>query len=221
MKIMNKNASCLIRDEGETAYRFCLLLTGRPQRARKAVFEGAQLSTEAAETLSLEEDRRLLYRRLFLCSEDGWYQRGSSRLVRSAFRETLAAPIDDALWRLMKRPMRQKAAFFLVHVAGFSLEDAALILRCSGKRAEKYLSPFSGQEERLCRQIQALPLDEAWLEQLEDDLLLRLRERNIPLENRLLRLRSRFYRLVPWLALFVLLFCVAAVWYSARRAAVP
>ena len=203
------------------AYWFCLLLTGRPQRAQKAVFEGEQLLAEVAETLSSEEDRKFLYRRLFLSSEDSWYQKGSSRLVRSAFQETLAAPIDDAFWRLMKRPMRQKAAFFLVHTAGFSWADAALILRCSESRIKKYLSLFSGQEEHLCRLIQAVPLDEAWLEQQEDDLILRFQGRNIPFENRFLRLRSQFYRLVPWLALLILLFCVAAMWYSAHRAGMP
>ncbi len=67
-----------------------------------------------------------------------------------------------------------------------------------------------------CGELDGYAPSPAWAEQLGDNLLMRWQERNVPLENRLLRIRSAADRLVPYLALALVLLCAAAAWYTSR-----
>ena len=205
----------LAEAEGGAAYRFCLLLTGRTRAAERAAFQGFLYLSGETGPLSAEEERRRLYALLFRTAEDVWYRRSSSPLRRAALEEELGAPVSDRLWRFLRRSLKRKAAFWLVRCAGFSEEDAAAVLRLRPRRLQGYLAA-EAEPDALRGELLALSPAPAWEEQLGDNLLLRCQERNVPLENRLLRIRSAADRAVPYLALAVVLLCAAAVWYVTR-----
>lgn len=215
MKEMYQNLEAVARAEGAAAYRFCLLLTARPRAAEQAAFQSFLYLAEERGALSAEEERRRLYRALLRASEDAWYRKGSAPLKKEAFEELTGVAPEDALWRLIKRPLKRKAAAFLVHGARFSPEDAAAVLGVRRERVEKWLAADGGAREAVAA-LAAFAPPGAWDEQLGDDLLMRWQERNVPLENALLRFRSAADRLVPYLALAALLLCAAAVWYTSR-----
>lgn len=215
---MYQNIEKLARADGGTLYRFCLLLTGRPQKAERAAFQSLLYMAEETEPLSAAEERRALYRHAFRAAEDEWYRKSAAPMKKAAFEELAGVAVSDALWRLMKRPLRRRGAVFLVSCARFSAEDAAAALRVRTARVEKWLAAEE-DAPALCAALEALAPEPAWEEQLGDDLLLRCQERNVPLENRLLRFRSAADRLVPYLALAAALLCAAAVWYTSRLAA--
>ena len=215
MKVMYQNLEAVARAEGAAAYRFCLLLTARPRKAEETAFQSFLFLAEARGALSAEEERRMLYRALLRASEDAWYRKGSAPLKKDAFAELTGVTPDDALWRLMKRPLRRKAAAFLVHGARFSAEGAAAVLGVRQKRVEKWLAADGGAREAVAALADYAP-EGPWEEQLADNVLMRWQERNVPFENALLRFRSAADRLVPYLALAAVLLCVAAVWYASR-----
>ena len=215
MRAMYQNLEAVARAEGTTAYRFCLLLIARPHAAEQAAFQSFLRLSEERGALSAREERRRLYRALLRASEDAWYRRGSAPLKRAAFDELTGIASGDALWRLIRRPLKRKAAVFLVYGARFSPEDAAAVLGVRRERLEKWLAAENGAPEAIAA-LDALAPHGAWAEQLGDSVLMRWQERNVPLENALLRFRSAVDRLVPYLALAVLLLCAAAVWYTAR-----
>ena len=217
MKVMYQNLENAARAEGTAAYRFCLLLTARPRKAEQAAFQSFLHLAEANGTLSAEEERRRLYRALLRVSEDAWYRKGSAPLKKAAFEELTGVASGDALWRLMKRPLRRKAAAFLVYGARFSPPDAAAVLGVRRERVEKWLAADAFAQEAVAA-LEAFAPPDSWDEQLADNVLMRWQERNVPLENALLRFRSAADRLVPYLALAALLLCAAAVWYASRVA---
>ena len=217
MRELYKNLEAVARAEGAAAYRFCLLLTVRPRKAEQAAFQSFLCLAEESGPLSAGEERRRLYRALLRASEDTWYRKGSAPLKKEAFEELTGAAPGDALWRLMKRPLRRKAAAFLVYGARFSAEDAAAVLGVRRGRVEKWLAAERDAREAVAA-LGAFAPESAWEEQLGDNVLMRWQERNVPLENALLRFRSVADRLVPYLALAVLLLCAAAVWYTAQLA---
>lgn len=215
MKEMYQNIEAVANAEGAAAYSFCLLLTARPRKAEESALQGFLSLSEERGALSAEEERRRLYRALLRVSEDAWYRRGAAPLKRGAFAELTGRAPGDALWRLMKRPLKRKAAAFLVYGARFSPEDAAAVLGVRQKRVERWLAADSGAREAIA-DLGAFAPPDAWWEQLADHVLMRWQERNVPLENALLRFRSAADRLVPYLALAAVLLCVAAVWYASR-----
>lgn len=217
-KIYN-NLEALAAAEGETAYRFCLLLTGQTRKAEQAAFQAFLYMSEEAGPLDEAAERSRLYRWAYRAAEDEWFRKSSAPLRRAVFEDLLGAPVSDRLWRFMKRPLKRKAAFLLVRDAGLTPEAAAGILRLRRGRLERRLA--AEETEALCAELRALAPPPMWSEQLGDDLLMRCEERNVPLENRLLRIRSAADRLVPLLALAALLLCAAAVWYTGRAAALP
>lgn len=213
MKIMYQNLEAVARAEGAAAYRFCLLLTAQPRKAEQAAFQSFLYLAEASGALSAAEERLRLYRALLRVSEDTWYRKSSAPLKKDAFAELTGTEPGDALWRLMKRPLRRKAAAFLVYGARFSAEDAAAVLGVRRERVEKWLAADAFAQEAVAA-LEAFAPPPAWDEQLADNVLMRWQERNVPLENALLRFRSAADRLVPYLALAALLLCAAAVWYT-------
>ena len=215
---MYQNLEGAARAEGTAAYRFCLLLTAQPRKAEQAAFQSFLYLAETGGALSAAEERRRLYRALFRASEDAWYRKSSAPLKKEAFAELTGAAPSGALWRLMKRPLRRKAAAFLVYGARFSAEDAAAVLGIRRERVEKWLAADRGAQEAVAA-LGAFAPPDAWEEQLADNVLMRWQERNVPFENALLRFRSTADRLVPYLALAVLLLCAAAVWYASRLGA--
>lgn len=215
---MYQNTEELARAEGGTLYRFCLLLTGRPQKAEEAAFQSLLYMAEETGLLSAAQERRALYRHAFRAAEDAWYRKSAAPMKKAAFEEFAGVAVSDALWRLMKRPLRRKAAVFLASCAHFSAEDAAAVLHVRLARVEKWLAAEKGAHA-LQAESDALAPAPAWEEQLDDNLLMRCQERNVPLENALLRFRSAADRLVPYLALAAALLCAAAVWYTSRLAA--
>ncbi|MBE7005476.1 MAG: hypothetical protein E7425_14560 [Ruminococcaceae bacterium] len=213
MREMHKKTQILAEDEGTAAYRFCLLLTARTHKAEDAAFQGFLYLAERTD--ELPDARRELYRCLYRAAEDALYRKDAAPMKKAAFVELSGLTVSDGLWRWMKQPLKQRAALFLVRCALFSAADAAAILGVRAERVEKWLAA-AGDVGTLCAELAAWEPSPAWAEQLGDNLLMRWQERNVPLENRLLRIRSAADRAVPWLALAAVLFCVAAAWYTAR-----
>ena len=127
MKEIYQNLEAVARAEAAAAYRFCLLLTAQPRKAEQAAFRSFLHLAEERGALSAEEERLRLYRALLRAAEDTWYRKGSAPLKKAAFEELAGAAPSDALWRLIRRPLRRKAAVFLVYGARFSPEGAAAV----------------------------------------------------------------------------------------------
>ncbi len=218
MRTIYQHTEALAHAEGEAVYRLCLLLTLRPAKAERAAFQSFLYLAGETRPLSTEEARHALYRFAYRASEDAWYRKGAAPMKKAAFEELAGVTVSDGLWRLMKRSLKRRAAVFLVHGAHFSVQDAARVLGVRRARAEAWLTAEE-DAEALCGELAEIASAGAWGEQLADNVLMRWQERNVPLENGLLRFRSAADRLVPYLALAALLLCAAAVWYTSRLAA--
>ncbi len=215
MKRIYHDLERMASSEGETVFRLCYLLTGRSRAAEHSAFQAFLYMAEEPDDLPDEESRRRLYRWAFRAAEDTRYRRSSSPLRRSAMEDEAGHRIDGALWRFLRRPMKRKAGCWLVWGAGFFPEDTAEILHLRQSRLEKYLHASDERDALLTKG--ALPAPPAvWISQLSDDLLMHCQERNVPLENRFMRIRSAADRIVPFLALAAILFCASAVWYAGR-----
>ncbi len=215
MRRMYRDLERMAEREGEAVFRLCYVLTGRVRTAERAAFQAFLYLAEEPEGLDDGEARRRLYRWALRAAEDEKYRRSSSPLRRGALEEELGRRIDDALWRFLRRSMKRKAGCWLVWAGGFSPRSAADVLRLRPRRLEKYLAASEERDALLAEGALPAPSG-AWASQLPDDLLLHWQERNVPLENRLLRIRSAADRLVPILALAAALLCASAVWYAGR-----
>ncbi len=218
MRTIYPHIEALADAEGETLYSFCLLLTGLTFKAEQAALQSLLYMAGETRPLSAEAERRALYRFAYRASEDAWYRKSAAPMKKAAFEELSGVTVSDALWRLMKRPMKRRAAVWLVCGARFPAQDAAQVLGTRRARVETWLAAEE-DAEALCAELAAVAPAGAWGVQLADNVLMRWQERNVPLENALLRFRSAVDRLVPYLALAAALLCAAAVWYTSRLAA--
>lgn len=200
----------------EPIYRFCQLLVQVPQDARGAVFQTFLYLGALPGALGAEEERAEVFRWAYVSCQDYYYRKARRPIQRKELETALSHPVDGALWALLRRPLRERAAFFLLECQGCAPEEAGRALGVSPARA-RALSERAARDRReeLAVQVGAMAPDGAWLDELPDDVYLRFQERSVGFENKYRLFRLGFAKAAPWLALAVVLLCAAAVWYTA------
>lgn len=199
----------------EPVYHFCQLLVQVPQDAQGAVFQTFLYLGALPEALGAEEERSEVFRWAYVSCQDYYYRKARRPIQRKELEAALGRPVTDALWALLRRPLRERAAFFLLECQGCTPEEAGRALGVSPARVEA-LSGRAARDGRreLADQVEAMVPDGAWLDALPDDVYLRFQERSVGFENKYRRFRLGFAKAAPWLALAVVLLCAAAVWYT-------
>ncbi|MBO4915673.1 MAG: hypothetical protein J5449_10775 [Oscillospiraceae bacterium] len=215
MSEMHKSTEILASSDGAAAYRICLLLTGRTYKAEQAVFQAFLYLAERKDDLSPEAARRELYRYVLRTADDALYRKDVAPIRKATFEMLSGLTVSDGLWRLMKLPFKRRAAVGLMLVARFSPADAAAVLRIKPERAEQWLAAVD-DAEALRAELDAIEPQAPWADQLGGKLLMHWQEHNVPLKNKLHRLRSAADHLAPYFALAVVLFCIIAIWYTSK-----
>jgi hypothetical protein len=124
--------------------------------------------------------------------------------------EALPFALTDPLWALMKQTFRKKARFFLVNYLGL---DETAVEQMTG-RAGALSTVYDN--DTLTQAIAELSPPPDWADELMDRVVMRFDQRSVGVENRLLRVRSAWDRLAPWLALGVIALGAVAVWVASR-----
>lgn len=196
-------------------YHFCQLLVQVPQDAQDAVFQTFLYLGALPKALEPEAERWSVFRWAFVSCEDYFYRKARRPVRRDVLETVLGRPLEEPLWELLRRPLREKAAFYLMECLGCSDVEAGRALGMSPARARMLGRRCGGEgREALARMVETLAPDEVWLEGLSDDVYLRFHERSVGFENGYRRFRLGFAKAAPWLALAVVALCAAAVWYT-------
>lgn len=192
----------------EDVYRLCFLLVPSARSAYHCTFHVfLRLGTRTQPELPEEELRRFLVKEALEICGDFYRNKPHRRPAREQLAGKFPGPVGDDLWAVFSMPLKARAAFYLRDCMGLpAAESAALV----GEQAVRISDPAGA-----AREYAALTLGEDRAGVLLDEIYLRFQERSVGLENRLLRIRSTLDRLVPWLALGVLLLCAAAALYTA------
>jgi hypothetical protein len=214
MSIAHPHFDELFRRWSDDVYRCCFLLTMDPRAASNAAFQsflylGAE--HEALEDENAETTR--LFSFVIRACEDFYYR----KLRRSPKRKTLEEAglpfvITDPLWALLRQPFQKKARFFLADYLGLDEGAVDQILGRAGVGA----GPLPDDGGGMTQAMAAVVPPEDFADELMDRVVMRFDQRNVGVENRLLRLRSAMDRLVPWLALAIIALGLAAVWVASR-----
>lgn len=207
--LVHQDFDSLFRRHYEAAYRLAFLLCRRPDAARRALFQ-AMLALAAAEAKTPEQDEDALYMAV-LAECDGYYLKKPRRLKKREQLQTLVPfPITDAMWQALKAPMKQKTAVFLRDAAGFAPARIAKVMRQREASVEKLLS---GRAPDL-RCVKDIAADRA-AETMPDDIHLRFAERSVAFELKVRRFKRTMDRIVPYIAAAIIVFCIAAILYTA------
>jgi len=199
----------------EPVYHFCQLLVQVPQDAQDAVFQTFLYLGALPQALAPEEERWQVFRWAYVSCEDYYYRKARRPIKRAELEKALGRALEEPLWKLLRRPLREKAAFYLLECQRCAPEEAGRALTVSPARVQalsRRAAPEGG--EALAGQLAALTPDEGWLEGLSDEVHMRFHERSVGFENGYRRFRLGFAKAAPWLALAAALFCAAAVWYT-------
>lgn len=217
-RVANPNFDGLVERWTLPVYRFCLLLVQVPRDAQAAAFQ-TFLYLGAEESPDGWSEGARVFRWALRACEDYYYRRGRRRVRRRELEAASNFPVDGALWYLVNRPLRAKAAFFLLRCLELPPEEAGRALGVSPARAQRLARPGRAYDSRtLAGAAAAIVPDPAWEEGLLDDLYFRFSERSVAVENRLMGLRFAVDRAIPWIALGILLLCAAAVLYTGAAA---
>lgn len=212
MAISCTNFDLWLANWHEEIYRFCLVLVLDTRVAEEMVFQAYLRLGASTPGIDEAEARRVLYSAAFRVS--GAHQlkklrrRPGKKTLCEAFEETSAEPLGTYL----RKPLLCKAAAFLLHIASFSPETAGKILGISPSKASR-LGNIPNMDA-IASACFALRRSENAKSDLSDKLYVRFSERNVAFETRMLDMRHRFDRIVPYLALGVLLLFAFAVYYT-------
>lgn len=210
MALVHRDFDSLFQRHYEAAYRLAFLLCRHPDAARQVLFQ-AMLALAAAESKTPEQDENELYKAV-LAECEGYYLKKPHRLKkREQLQKLVPFPITDALWQAMKAPMKQKTAVFLRDAAGFAPARIARVMRLREAGVEKLLSG-STPDLRCVKDIAA---DRA-AGTMPDDIHLRFVERSVAFELKLRRFKRRMDKIVPYIAAAIIVFCIAAILYTAN-----
>ena len=192
----------------EDVYRLCFLLVPSARSAYHCTFHVfLRLGTRTQPEMPEEELRRFLIKETLKVCGDFYWNKPHRRPEREKLAGNFPGPVGDDLWAVFSMPLKARTAFYLRYCMGLPVAESAALV---GEQAVRISDPA-----RAAGEYAALTLGEDRAGVLLDEIYLRFQERSVGLENRLLRIRSTLDRLVPWLALGVLLLCAAAALYTA------
>ena len=193
-------------------YQCCFLLCSDSSAARQVTFQ-VFLRMGSIETSfgTKEEEMYALFQWVIHDCENYFYRKPRRKPNKKRLTNQ-----PESLITLLRFPFTKKAAFFLVDYLRLPIPEAAKILRLSENQIKR-LHPLDDQEaqrEQALKDITLIIPGDGDKDILLDEIYFRFEERNVALENRLLGIRSKMDRLVPWFALFIILFCFVAVVYA-------
>jgi len=198
-------------DHYEAAYRLAFILCRNPGAARTAVFQALIALAASAPTSSRNDQKRLMQAVVTECK--AYYSKKKHRApTRERLQPYVPFRISDSLWQAMKRPFSLKAAVFLHDILEYTPCETAEVLHTNEKTVGKALRANSLD----LRCVGEIIMEDAKAQALLDDVYLRFTERNVPFELKLRKLKRRVDAIVPYIALAIILFCVAAVIYTAN-----
>lgn len=160
------------------------------------------------------EARLLLFNSAVRLCDDYYLKKMRRRPSLKALRaQTLPYPVTDALYALLRLPLRRKAALALAQF-GFSCEEIAEIIGVRSGRVNALTADpaIPGWQEAL--QSLLLTQDEALM--MNDRIYTRFAERSVGVENAIHDARNAFDRALPYLFAAVLAVFALAIWYVKR-----
>lgn len=220
MAIAYPEFSLLYERWSTQVYRCCLLLTMEPKGAEEAMLRTfLQVGEKKTVYPNQQMERLALFHWAIRCSEDHFYRRARRKPKRETLASLVPFPVDNGLWELLQRPLKEKAAFYLVECLGSSAEEAGRTLGISTGRAQRLAAAAgAGRTEERKRSVSSIQLKEETKQQLADLVYIEFDGRHAALKNRLRRFKSGLDRAAPWLALAVILIGIAAALYTAGLA---
>lgn len=196
----------------EEIYRLSLLLVLSTKTAEEMTFQ-AYLRLGVCEPGMDEASARMaLYTFSFALCEAYHLKKLRRKPSKKRLNEALGANGTEPLTAFLRMPFPCRAAAYLLHIAAFSPEDAGKILGVSPERAVRLGNVPDMESVRAA--CFALRRNEAAQNGLSDRLYLRFSERSVAFETRMLDRRQKFDRVVPYLALVILILFVCAVLYT-------
>ena len=156
--------------------------------------------------------RKALYAAAFAVCKAYYLKKPRRKPSQKSLRAVFDTNETTPLATFLRKPFFCRAAAYLLHIASFSPESAGEILGVRPDRAKR-LGDMPNMES-ISAACFALRRDGDAQTDLSDRLYMRFSERNVAFETRMLDMRQKFDRIVPYLALVILaLFVVAFFFY--------
>jgi|GEM_PF-1178609 len=199
-------------------YQCCFLLCSDSSAARQVTFQVfLRIGSIEKSFGTKEEEMYALFQWVVHDCENYFYRKPRRKPNQKRLtNQHLPFTIQESLITLLCFPFTKKAAFFLVDYLRLPIPEAAKILRLSESQIKRLHSLYGkeAQREQVLNDITLIIPGDGDKDILFDEIYFRFEERNVALENRLIGIRSKMDRLVPWFALFIILFCFVAVVYA-------
>lgn len=193
-------------------YRFCLVLVLDTKTAEEMTFQAFLRLGAGQPGMDEASARMTLYAAAFTVSEAYHLKKLRRKPSKKKLGVLLGIDEMDPFIAYLRMPILCRASAYLLHIASFSPEAAGKILHVRPNRAA-HLGNLPDMEKIRAACNAFNPGGNAQND-LSDRLYVRFSERNVAFETRMLDLRQRFDRIVPYLALFVLILFAFAVSYS-------
>lgn len=215
-------ATCTNYDEyierwNAEVYSFCLVLTLDTKTADEMTFQAFLRLGKEQPGMDEASARMALYTSAFSVSEAFYLKKNRRSPRKKKLGEALGTDGTDPFAAYLRMPFHCRASAYLLHIADFTPEDTGKILRMRPRRVIR-LGNVANMEQ-VAAACRARRRSEDAQYDLSDRLYTRFAERNVAFETRMLDLRQRFDRIVPFLSLFILILFACAIWYSLRVSA--
>ena len=198
-------------------YIFCLVLVLDAKVAKEMTFQAYLRLGASRPGLDKASARIALYAYAFAVSEAYSLKKMRRKPSKKKLGESLGTDEADSVITYLRRPFLCRASSYLLHIACFSVEEAGRILHVGPKRVMRLGNePNMDRVEAACEKLHP---GEEWQNELSDRLHMRFSERNVAFETRALDMKQKFDRIVPYLALGILVLSAFAVYYSWNVAA--
>lgn len=213
MQISHPDFDGLLEKHFADIYRLSFLLTALPADAWQATFQTfLYLGAQTESFLDEKTEQDALYGFCIRTCTDYYYRKIRRRPRRERFEKLVPFAVSDRLWALMGLPFHKKAALFLTCYLDLPSIQAAHILQSHAKTGG---NPAGCEAAQWRDTIASIRPAADGASQMSSQIYLRFEERNVPLENRLRRIRLWLDQAVIWIAVAIVLLFAATAYYTA------
>lgn len=214
MAITCTNYDAWIARWHEEVYRFCLVLVLDTKTAEEMTFQAFLRLGASPPNMEEASARKALYASAYGVSKAYYLKKLRRKPSKKSLQAMLGTGEVEKFGAYLRMPFQCRAAAFLLHIAAFSPEDAAKILGVHPNRVEQIGNV--PDVESIAAAIFALRRSVDAQNGLSDRLYMRFSERSVAFETRMLDMRHKFDRIVPYVALFILILFACAFFFSPR-----